>query len=111
MSPKMALLVGLMMGVLLAVAASVVTLVMVGSTVKERESRAYQAGLDDGAGTARFAQGKVGDVLNAALVDENAASARRIAETKTKLKELLAQDTLPEPAKAKAQEALDALGP
>ena len=110
MTPKMGLLVGLMVGFVLAVASSVVTMIVVGGTVSERESKAYDEGVSAGLERARIGGGKVSDVLNKGLLQENADRARRADEAKAKLKELAAIEGLPEAAKTKAQEVMDALG-
>lgn len=110
MTGKIGLLIGLMIGVVLAAGCAVISLVVAGSQVEQREARAYEAGLNDGTATARLNQGKVGDVLNKGMLEENADRARRADAARAKLKELLAIEGLPEPARAKAQEAMDALG-
>lgn len=110
MTGKMGLLIGLMIGAVLAVGAALAAMVVTGRQVTERESKAYQAGLSEGTALAKLGQGKVGDVLNRAVMEENADRAQRADAAKARLKELLAIETLPEPARTKAQEAIDALG-
>lgn len=110
MSGKMGLIVGLMIGFVVAVAASVTTMIVISGELQARESKAYEAGLADGSDAAKIGQGKVSNILNKAMLEENADRARRADEAKAKLKELVAMEALPEPAKAKAQEAMDALG-
>ncbi len=110
MTGKMGLLIGLMVGFVMAVASSVTTMILVSSEVQSREAKAYEAGMADGTGAAKVGQGKVSDVLNRGLMQENADRAQRAEEAKGKLSELLALPGLPDQARTKAQEAVDALG-
>ena len=110
MTGKMGLLVGLMVGFVLAVASSVVTMIVVGGKVAEREAKAYDEGVAAGMDGARLGGEKVSDVLNKGLLEENADRARRADAAKGKLKELIEHPETSAAAKAKAQEAMDALG-
>lgn len=110
MNGKTGLLVGLMIGLVIAAGSTVASMVITGSAVKDREAKAYEAGLADGAIQAGLGKQQVGSVLNQGLVKENADLADRARQARSKLNELLSRPDLGADAKAQAQQALDALG-
>lgn len=110
MNGKVGLLIGLMIGLVIAAGSTVASMVVTGSAVKDREAKAYEAGLADGANQAGLGKQQVGSVLNQGLVKENADLTSRAQEARLKLQELISLPELGAEAKAQAQQALDALG-
>lgn len=110
MSGKMGLLLGLAAGLLLAIGSSVTTLIVIGAKVKERESAAYDKGMEAGQAAIKIPPQDISKELNQAVLNENRARAEHAAAAREKLKTLTARTDLPPEAQTLAKAALDALG-
>jgi hypothetical protein len=110
MSGKTGLLIGLMVGLVIASGAVVATMLVTGSTIKERESTAWQAGYDTRAEHALGEQRTITTTLNQGLIDENEKLSRQSEQAGAKLTELLARVDLGADARKLAGEAAKDLG-
>lgn len=110
MNAKLAFLIGLMGGLVIAAVAVFVTLVATGGAIKEREAAAYEKGQAEGAVNSRLVGENISTAFNQLMVEENERRSKQAAETRAALNKLLARTDLPAEARTQAQQALDLLG-
>jgi hypothetical protein len=110
MSGKTGLLVGLMIGLVIAASGAVATMFITGGAIKERESTAWQAGYDTRAEHALGEQRTITTTLNQGLVNENEKLSAQNDNARAKLAELLARTDLSAEARDKAAQAAKELG-
>lgn len=110
MNGKTGLLVGLMIGLVIASIAVVASLFVTGSAVREKENAAWKAGYEARADHAIGEQKTISSELNQGLVRENARMAESIQTATEKLSELRKVPGLPPAAVKLAGEATTALG-
>jgi len=111
MSGKTGVLVGLMIGLVIAAGAAFATMLVLGGAVKEREVRAYEQGYADRMQHALEEPQRISASLNQGLVEENERLATNAENALARLKELASQPDLSAESRNLAEAAIKDLGP
>lgn len=99
MSGKAGLGIGLLAGLVLAIGASVTTMMVISGELEKKQAAAYDRGFNDAMDTLKRDGEKIGDQLNALTVEENNRLHDDLNNTRTRLQGVMARDDLPQSAK------------
>lgn len=99
MSGKSGLIIGLLVGVILAIAGSLTTVMLVGGEMDRKQAEAYDRGFSDAMDNLKSDSETISSGFNQVMLQENKHLQESIDSTRTRLQGVMARDDLPQSAK------------